>query len=246
LNAAHQRGDARNSCAIRDWQRMKQCELTGDERGYMDARTRLFKMFERVSFSYVRHLLSNKGLSQEDLLQECRIAVLQAIDGWDVSRGELPTLLYYYTHKRVREYLRQNEIVQRPYSIFVKHWQETSQGRNSETTAPIRVDSCTFKRNEHTDDDSSIVARDYDKGDTYIADPKTSFDDLQLSIAVDQALDYLSPEDRQSVALHFGLDGYQPHSYRAMEPLIHATYQTAKNRVQKALPVLAAVLEGIR
>lgn len=238
LSAASEQGTARNQTAANLRRRMLACQSAGDGDGYQSARTSLYEMFESLSFSIVSHLLSQSWLSPEDILQECRVATLQAIDRWEPERGELPILLTYFTRARVREYLRNRELIRRSHSAFDRHGQAMRQGRDTEETAAIKVYS--FSAPDTKDRGREIP----DLLEFMAADPDEPYDRIQLQIAIAQALDYLQPEDRQSIILHFGLNGTESHTYRDMAPLIGATYQTAKNRVDRALPVLAAVLEG--
>lgn len=228
MHTSPRRNPARNSTAVTFWQEMRACEERGDRYGYMRARTDLYELFERLSFRYVSSLFGHEWLSPEDIRQECRLAVIQAIDHWNPDRGEFPVLLSFYTRRRVRDYLRNNELIRRSQSVFDQHGQDRCQDQEHVQTARLPVVSLDSDEREEW---LSVAADD-------------PYGRIQMETAVAQALDYLDEEARHVVALHFGLNGCDSHTYRQMGPLLGCSAQYAHERVRKALPVLAAALEG--
>ena len=228
MQTSPRRDPARNRLAVKFWRQMRECDRKGDRAGYMEARTRLFELFERLSFSVVSRLFREEWLSPDDLRQECRVAVIQAIDQWNPERGEFPVLLSYITRNRVRDYLRNSEMIPRSQSVFDQHGQERCHYQEQTTAARLPVLSLDTEGHE----------------DWRAADPEDTYGRIQARIAVAQALDYLDDRTRRIVALHYGLDGCERHTYREMAPLVGHSAQNSHQCVQKALPILAAALAG--
>jgi RNA polymerase sigma factor (sigma-70 family) len=237
------RDAARDGRAVSLWQQMCESAAAGDDGGYFCARTALYNMFEDLSFHIIARLFGYPRADRDDLRQECRIAVVEAIDHWDPQRGEFPVLLTYHVRRRIRRYLRNSEMIRRTHSAFDKHGQETSQGREGEETAPISILSFSPTRESYNNgkgpdrDDSPL---DYD-----FPNPNDAYTHIQDQTAVAQALEYLPQLERETVCLYFGLEGQETHSYRDIAPILGCSYMTAKNYVDRALPILAAALEGV-
>lgn len=238
LNAAcNSCGETRKEQALSLWNAMQANRDSGDMAGYARARTALYEMYEKLAFSYARRFLS------DDMCQECRLAVLETIDRWDPDRGDFSTLLYYKVHSRLREHLRNKEMIRRPDSVFDKHYQALNSGTESSETAPLQILSTEVRNHagsyDWADHSSSLL-------DWWAAAEDNDFENFDLTFAIETALDYLEPAKREAVSRHFGFDGHEPSSYRDLAKISGCSYQSVKNHVDLALPLLAAVLDGIR
>ncbi len=243
MNAACARRTAvRNARAASLRQQMVEAIAAGDDGARFRARTALFEMFEVLSFRIVARVMAGRPWDCDDLRQECRVAVIQAIDAWDPARGEFPVMLTYYVRLRVRRHLRNSEMIRRGQDKFDQYGRETREGREGSDAAPVKVLSFSPTResfNAVAGPDSGESSIDY-----CYPDSDDSYGRIQDRTAVAQALAYLPEPERHCVCLRFGLEGCQSHSYRDLAPLLGCSYMTAKNRVDRALPILAAVLEG--
>lgn len=240
MNAVIQRDAARNELAVTLWQRMNDCALSGDDCGYMSARTELYCLFEKLSLKYASRYLSQPWLSPDDICQECRIAVLDTMDRWDPNRGEFPVCLYYSLQIRMREYLRGHELIKRPRTEWENHLRPAADSRARVNTGRIETISFNGARDTPFGGSEEFAL---DETLSELADPNNAYEPVVLSEAIRQAFGYLSEKDRESVILHFGFDGGGTRTYRAMAPLLGVSYQMASHRVNQALPIIAAVLE---
>jgi RNA polymerase sigma factor (sigma-70 family) len=240
------RDAARDGRAVSLWQQMCESAAAGDDSGYFRARTALYNMFEDLSFYVIARFFGYPRADRDDLRQECRIAVVEAIDHWDPQRGEFPVLLTYHVRRRIRRYLRNSEMIRRTHSAFDRHGQETSQGREGVETAPLRFVSLDAPMANHLSCETSAFGHHSDKSmGEIVSDSDAAYEHIQDQTAVAQALEYLPQLERETVCLYFGLEGRESHSYRDIAPILGCSYMTAKNRVDRALPILAAALEGV-
>lgn len=244
--ASAMRDAAQDGRAVSLWRQMCESAAVGDDSGYFCARTALYEMFETLSFHIIARFFGYPRADRDDLRQECRIAVVEAVDRWDPQRGEFPVLLTYYVRKRIRRYLRNTEMIRRTHSAFDKHGQETSQGREGEETAPIRCTSLDAPLGNPMSYEASLFGHHGDKSmEEIVSDADAAYARIQDQTAVAQALEYLPPLERETICLYFGLEGQESHSYRDIAPILGCSYMTAKNYVDRALPILAAALEGV-
>lgn len=217
----HALSRARHQQSLQLYARLRDCRNQGNESGWLTTRTELYDLYEQQALSYGHWIVRKNGLSQADALQECRMALVAAIDRWEPERGELLVLVLYHVRSRMQAFLRREAGIRGT----------TSSNDNEEQT------SCQSGVRGST----TLCLHEVD---WLVPDPEDQIEAQLQRVAVRSAVAQLDAFEREAVELRFGLQDGKSHTYREVGTALGVSGVWARHYVARALPRLARLLEG--
>lgn len=168
-------------------------------------------------------------MTKDDLFTECWLALREASEKYDPSRGGFATLAFYYMRCRCRravlEHLRHIDLPSR-----------VAEDYGQPVRFPVSLDA------PPADEDEGVSLHDV------LVDPRQP-DPLDVVLEeerrqlVEQLLTYLTPEERALVEFRFGLYDGDPHSLAEIADAQGVARETVRKRLNRALEKLRQHLD---
>ncbi|ENV5975071.1 RNA polymerase sigma factor RpoS [Vibrio parahaemolyticus] len=202
--------------------------LRGDEA----ARKRMIESNLRLVVKISRRY-SNRGLALLDLIEECNLGLIRAVEKFDPERGfRFSTYATWWIRQTIeRALMNQTRTIRLPIhvvkelNIYLRTARELSQKLDHEPTAeeiaaqldiPVEDVSKMLRLNERISSVDTPIGGDGEKAlldiipDANNSDPEVSTQDDDIKSSLIHWLEELNPKQKEVLARRFGLLGYEP------------------------------------
>lgn len=226
--------------SARQWQdlaRRTQLKLSQLYSNYKDAQSELYSHYQKLPEIVTRHLCRSSVLV-DDLLQEARLALLDAIDHIN-GENNFESYARHWMKRRIQNFMMQSKLpVSAPINLISKTLRR-AEGGNRALEKAMREGTLTL------DDQALEHACESDSSNSREKTPALDSEIKDLQTTVHAALFELTEKQREVIELRFGFDSQRSSlSLSEVATYTGISRQQVHQRERRALQRLAEILKA--